>query len=91
MGREIIIQSRAFNKKKSCYEILTDQYVCGRDDATEYIANLCINAWRDTEEPEEYNSHDSSPDWNSFGSLVYKKPNQAQLDISVKSVVIIDK
>lgn len=71
MGREIIVQARAFNKKKSTYEIVFEQYVCGRDDATEYVANLCCNAWRNVEEPEEYDSHDSSPDWTSYSSLVF--------------------
>lgn len=47
MGRELIVQLR---KDK---EILFDDYVCGRDDATNYIAQLIYDKQKDRKEPED--------------------------------------
>ena len=40
MGREIIVQIRDRSRN---FQVMDEDYVCGRDDATSYIAQLIYN------------------------------------------------
>lgn len=67
MGREISIQGRALNTQENKWETIYDKYICGRDDCTNYIANLIYNKIESQEEP----TAGTDEDWREYYSISF--------------------
>lgn len=74
MGREIIIQAR-YNDN-----VIYEDYVCGRDDATSYIANLVCNYCKEHNLDTNEITYDCSSDTQTNNLEGVKKQLQGYLD-----------
>ena len=80
MGREIIIQAKSTNKRTKKEEIIFDDFVCGRDDATDFLANYIFNRADDKEEPQVIFNIDNKEDVASLKDIRKELQHYAEED-----------
>ena len=70
MGREIIVEARVVDNKTKSPRTIWEDYVCGRDDATGYIAMVINNKVQNGSEPEP-DDNASEEEWSEYYSVSF--------------------